>query len=342
MSENKKKIKENKKENKKNRRENASVQGKQPFQPVMVYDEDEPKKRTGSIAIPFLVTIFIGLLIVGGIAYFIYGKVKITGKTPSNPKPRSVEISVSPEDSHTTLFIYDDPDSGKALTTFVLMRSVPCKKELLLIGIPSNSIIYSEKDKAQVVLREAYERGGAPAAVDFVKQVLQFDFEKYMVLDNNAFTKMCDTFGGVDYPVDIDFGHFTGDGSIQKLEAEDVIKYLTYTRFSGGEVDRAFKAASLMSEMINGADGSRISENLDRYFAEISSVSPMTNISATTYDKYKGAIKYMFSFGIDPELGRSIAFPWKMDGVVSDSYFIPSDNVKENIPDEYFEAPEAE
>lgn len=337
MSENKKKLRENKKKIK----DNPPVQGKKPLQPVMIYDEEEPKKRTGSIAIPFLVTIFIGLLIVGGIAYFIYGKVKITGKSPSNPKPRSVDISVSPEDSHTTLFIYDDPESGKALTTFVLMRSVPCKKELLLIGIPSNSIIYSEKEKGQVVLREAYERGGAPAAVDFVKQVMQFDFDKYMVLDKNAFSKMCATFGGVEYPVDIDFGHFTGDGSIQKLEADDVIKYLTYTRFSGGEVDRAFKSASLMSEMINGADGSRISENLDRYFAEISSASPMTNISATSYDKYNGAIKYMFSFGIDPELGRSIAFPWKMDGVTSDNYFIPSDNVKENIPDEYFETAEA-
>lgn len=337
MSENKKKIKENKK----NHGKNAPAPVRQPLQPIRVYDEEEPKKRSGSIAIPFLVTIFIGLLIVGGIAYYIYGKVRITGKTPSNPKPRSVDISVSPEDSHTVLFIYDDPEAGKTLTTFVLMRSVPFKKELLLIGVPSNSIIYSEKDKSQVVLREAYERGGAPAAVDFVKQVMQFDFDKYMVLDNSAFSKICDTFGGVDYPVDVDFGHFTGDGSIQKLEAEDVIKYLTYTRFSGGEVDRAFKCASLMSEMINGADGSRISENLDRYFAEISSASPMTNIAATSYDKFKGAIKYMFSFGIDPELGRSIAFPWKMDGTISDKYFIPSDNVKENIPDEYFETAEA-
>ena len=338
MSENKKKVKENKK----NRTKNPAAPGRQSFQPVMAYDEGEPKKHSGSIAIPFLVTIFIGLLIVGGIAYFIYGKVRIKEKTPSNPKPRSVEISVTPEDSHSVLFIYDDPESGKALTTFVLMRSVPCKKELLLIGIPSNSIIYSEKDQAQLVLREAYERGGAPAAVEFVNQVMDFKFDRYMVLDKAAFTKLCDTFGGVEYPVDIDFGHFTGDGSIQKLEAEDIVKYLTYTRFSDGEVDRAFKSASLMSEMINGADGSRISENLDRYFAEISSIAPMTNIAATAYDKYKNAIKYMFSFGVDPELGRSIAFPWKIDGTISDNYFIPSDNVKENIPKEYFETPEAE
>ena len=67
MSENKKKLRENKKKIK----DNPPVQGKKPLQPVMVYDEEEPKKRTGSIAIPFLVTIFIGLLIVHSCLQFL-------------------------------------------------------------------------------------------------------------------------------------------------------------------------------------------------------------------------------------------------------------------------------
>ncbi|MBR4627055.1 MAG: LytR family transcriptional regulator [Ruminococcus sp.] len=301
---------------------------------------EHKKKKTGSIAIPFLVTIFIGLILVGSAAFFIYQKVRVKEKTPSKPSPRSVDISVSPEDSHTVLFIYDDPETGKASTTFLLMRSVPYKKEILFIGIPSNAICYSETEKAQVVLKEAYERGGAPAAVSFVEQILDFKFEHYMVLNKSSFMSICDFFGGsVDYPVDIDFNTFTGDGSIQKLGSADIIKYLTYSKFSGGEADRAFKTASLMCEMVNGTSGAYIAENIDTKFSQISSSVSISNITDKLYNKYSGAVKYMFTFGIDPELGKSIAFPWKMDGTNDGKYFIPSTNVRENIPEEYFGEP---
>lgn len=292
---------------------------------------DKPKKKTGSIAIPFLVTIFIGMIIIGGAAYFIYSNyLKKDDKKLSEPQPRNGSISITPEDSHTMLFILDDPEAQKASSTFMLVRSVPYKKNMLLIGIPSNSIYYSEEENAQVALKDTYERGGGPAAVSFVESVIGVDIDKYMVFNAESFDKVCDIFGGVNYPVDIEFSGFKNDGSIQTLSAKDIRKYLTYNKFKGGETERSFKAATIISYMVNGSEGDRIAGNFDRYFAEVINSIPSTDITAVDYDKYKDAIKYMFNYGTNLSVAIII------DGEDSEKDFIPNPNFIKNLPEEYF------
>ena len=90
------------------------------------------KKKSGSIAVPFLVTIFIGLILVGGAAYGIYRYLGF-GKTeaPPEPTPRTGQ-SVTYDDNHTILLILDEPEQ-RCSSTFVLIRSIPIKKEIILI-----------------------------------------------------------------------------------------------------------------------------------------------------------------------------------------------------------------
>ena len=65
---------------------------------------DKPKKKTGSIAIPFLVTIFIGMIIIGGAAYFIYSNyLKKDDKKLSEPQPRNGSISITPKPGSDTI-----------------------------------------------------------------------------------------------------------------------------------------------------------------------------------------------------------------------------------------------
>ncbi|MBE6864835.1 MAG: LytR family transcriptional regulator [Ruminococcus flavefaciens] len=292
---------------------------------------DAPKKKTGSIAIPFLVTIFIGMIIIGGAAYFIYYNYLRKGEEKlSEPQPRNGSISISPEDSHTLLFILDDPEANKASATFMLVRSVPYKKHMLLVGIPSNSIYYSQEENAQIALKESYETGGGPAAVSFVQNVIGVNIDKYMVFTPETFEKVCDIFGGVSYPVDIEFGGYKNDGSVQTLDSKDIRKYLTYNKFKGGETERSFKAATIISYMINGSEGDRIAGSFDRYFAEVINATTSTDITAVDYDKYKDAIKYMFNFG------SNISVAIIIDGEDSEKDFIPSSNFISNLPEEYF------
>ncbi len=293
---------------------------------------EKHKKKTGSIAIPFLVTIFIATIIVGGAGYFIYHN--YIGKKEDDikePQPRNGSISVSAEDSHTLLLILDDPEAASdASATFVVMRSVPYKKEVLFIGVPSNSILYSEKEGTQIALKDKYTRGGAQAAEEFIEEALKVDISKYMVFDVNAFEHVCDLFGGVNYPVDIKLNGYPGDGTLETLSADEITMYLTYNKFPGGEPERALKAATIISYMINGSDGDRIATNFDRYFTEIINMLPNTNITAVDYDKKKEAIKYMFNYG------SSIAFAACVDGTDAENDFIPSDSFISNLPEEYF------
>ena len=294
---------------------------------------EKPKKKSGSIAIPFLITIFVGLLLIGGTAFGIYKHLNSKkDDKPKEPTPRNGITSATPEDSHTILLILNDPEGQKASATFVLMRSIPYKKQLLFIGIPSNSIFYSEKEGAQVALKDTFERNGAKSAVSFVEDVLNIKVDKYMSFDPDAFLRVCDIFGGVTYPVDINFTGFTDDSSLQTMGPDDIRKYLTYNNFKGGEAERSFKAASVLSYMVNGSDGDRIAGNFDRYFSEIINKLGVagTDISGSDYDKRKNAIKYMFNYG------QSIAIAITIDGENAGIDFIPDSNFVNNIPEDYF------
>lgn len=291
------------------------------------------KKKSGSIAVPFLVTIFIGLIIVGGGAFAIY---KYFGlghdDTPQKPIPRQVTLSTY-EDSHTILFMLDDPNS-KCSSTFVLMRSVPKDKKLTFIGIPANTIALIGDE--QQSLKGSYERGGPAAAVDFTQTIFNIKIDRYLVFDPESFVKTCDILGGVTYPVSEDIVGFKSDSEMQFLNAEQIKTLVTYSMFKGGETQRAYVASSIVSEMMNQAvaDGGRIADGLDSSFNTIINMSGVkTDITGVDYKKRKVAIKNML------ERGSSIASFISLDGTEADADFIPSATFINNIVDQYFKDP---
>ena len=83
------------------------------------------KKKTGSIAVPYLITIFIGIIIVGGGTFFGLRHFGIIDGDDTLPEPPKRQISTATyEDNHSILFIYDEPDRRNS-TSFLLMRSIP-------------------------------------------------------------------------------------------------------------------------------------------------------------------------------------------------------------------------
>ena len=287
------------------------------------------KKKSGSIAVPFLTTIFIGLLLLGGAAYFIYNKYLKKDNTPPTVKARDV-VTVSYADNHSILFILDDPEQ-KCSSTFVLMRSIPKDKRIVFLGMPSNSIALV--DGEQQSLKGAYERGGGAAAASFVSNIMGVDIEHYMVFGKDAFKRTCDIMGCVSYPIDVDIAGLKDDGSMQPLDSEQMETFVTYSMFKGGEFERAFKAASVLSYMVNGADGQYVSDSLDNSFNDIVNMSDVkTTITSINYKERNNAIKYMF------ENGSSMAIAIQIDGEVAGNDFIPSDSLLKQIADQYFGA----
>ena len=287
------------------------------------------KKKSGSIAVPFLATIFIGLLIVGGAAFFIYNRYFKKDDTPPVPKPRDVKI-VSYEDSHTILMILNEPDQ-KCSSTFMLLRSIPKDKRILCLGIPSNTIALV--DDKQQKLSETFERGGGGSAASFVSTFMGVDVDRYMVFDSAAFKSTCDKFGCVSYPVDVEIAGMKSDGSLQSLTSEQMETFVTFSLFSGGEAERAFRAAHMMSYMINGSEGEYVADSFDNIFSDVINMVD-TNITSVDYKNYNEAIKQMFSQ--KTQYGDTIAVAIQLDGESADADFIPSSVLVGQLRDQYF------
>ena len=107
--------------------------------------------------------------------------------------------------------------------------------------------------------------------------------------------------------------------------------FITYSMFSGGESERAFKAASMLSYMVNGSDGKYVSDSLDNSFNTIINMTDVdSNITSVDYKNRKNAIKNMF------EYGTSIAIAIQLDGTVADEDFMPSSELIKSIAEQYF------
>ena len=288
------------------------------------------KKKKGRIAVPYLVTIFIGLLIIGGAALFIYNYFELGNDGElSEPIARNI-TEVTYEDSHTILLILDTPEE-KCSSTFVMMRSVPKEKKLLFVGIPANTI--AVVDGKQASLKESYDRGGAASAVSFSEQVLGVDIDRYMTFDSEAFLKACDIMGGVSYVVNIDAFGFAEPGTEQFLNGQQIQTLITYSMYENGEEQRAYTASSVLAAMVNQADGQRIAEMFDINFNTIINMVD-SNVTAVDYKNRKAAIKYMF------ERGTSIARFRIMTGTSSEGEFIPDKSFSTDMIKEYFTEPD--
>lgn len=284
------------------------------------------KKKTGHIALPFLLTIFIGLIVIGGIAYGIYWYFGF-GKTekPPEPIPRT-NLQVTYEDNHTMLLILDAPDKN-CPPTFLLMRSIPIKKELVFIGIPSNSIALVDGEQQSII--KSYQAGGPTAAEDFVKKVFGIEIDRYMKFSSEAFVKVCDIFGGVKYPANADIAGFKNDGSLQDLNSEQIESFVTYLLFPDGESERAFTSAAVVTSMVNQADGQRIADSFDVNFSAVMNMVE-TDVTSIDYKDRKNAIKNMF------ENGSSIARAVSLDGTPAGDDFIPNTGFISDIKEKYF------
>ena len=287
------------------------------------------KQSTGSIALPYLITIFVGLLIVGGVSFFFLHYIGVLGKDNelSEPPPKEVATTTY-EDNHTILFILDEPQQ-KCSNTFVLMRSIPKDKKIVFLSIPANTI--SLIDGEQKGISTCYQQGGAGEAVSFIETVFGITVDRYMKLDSESYVKICDILGGVTYPISEDIAGFNGDGSEQYLNSEQIDKLTTYSLFRGGEYERSYTASALVARMVNQSDLVRVSDSLDSSFNTLVNMTD-TDITAVDYKKYKTAIKTMLERGN----GNSIASSLVLDGDDADSDYIPSQGFINDFKDKYY------
>lgn len=300
------------------------------------------KKKSGSIAIPFLLTILISLMIIGSIVLIILQKLD---KDSSSLLTMANEAgSVSAADSHAILYVIDLSDSveeekkkqaeSEAEEEAAEEEAADDEEEeeiydwevieeeeeeiepkpytfMLVRSMPVHKqmVFIGLPDNMiageyNQTLADIYEAGGAAELKAAAEYTLEVPIDRYMVYESDTFRKMCNIMGGVEFAVTKDIGSMKQSDGLQYLSADQIEDVLTYGGY-GGEIQRVSTAASLLTAMTNQTNGTRIADNLDNTFEAMVSKNE-TDISALDYQELKYAIKFMLR-NSDPEENETVS-----------------------------------
>lgn len=249
------------------------------------------KKNTGSIAIPFLITLLVSLLIIGGIIFFLFGGFSSGG---DSLKPLEPEITLISEEDQFNLFCVLDTEESDKPVCYMVFRFNPVAKRNTCIALPANLAV--SNNGATTKLDNVYHMSGVAAARDAAGAALKMTLDRYMVFDSAAFQKLCSILGGVECVVDEKIVGLQESDKMQYLGGSQIELYLTYPDFTGGEAQRMVVIDSTIAEMLNQTDGSRVSEALDRSFSTIINLVKDSDVTAQDYKNRKHAMKYMLEY----------------------------------------------
>ena len=255
--------------------------------------QKKKRKKKGHVAIPFLLTLVLGIVVLGGIAMYLFNHIGIN-------KERTVEwnstvVKPTAEDNMTVLFVLHDEEAPKPLT-FMVARLLPGQKHILFIAFPENML--AVVDGRQDTLSGFFNSGGIISVEKALESEAGIHIDRYSILGGEGFQKICDIYGGVYYRVPSGITGFEDTLSPQFLGARQIEKLMTYPFFGKGESERCATAADMMVEMINvtDSDKERLLASMDSNFKTLINMME-TDITAKDYNDHKSALRYMFTYG---------------------------------------------
>ncbi len=303
------------------------------------------KKKSGSIAIPFLLTFLISLIIIGGIAMIIYDKIDSDNSSLITMKNEAGNLSDS--DSHSILFVLDlsdtikdeeddneDDENNEESETSEDEENSEDEKEydwevteedlekkkakpkkytfMLMRSMPvDKQIVFIGlpdnmlAGEENKTLAEIYEKSGGGELKSATEFSLEIPIDRYMIFDSDSFQKLCNIMGGVNFAVPGKIDGLKKSDGLQYLSADQIEKIIKFGGFGGGEIQRVSTATSLITAMVNQTSGSRIADNLDNTFETMVN-STKTDISALDYQQKKYAVKFLLKYS-DPSDDKNVS-----------------------------------
>lgn len=259
--------------------------------------------KSAKIAITYIITILVTLLVIGGICYLLLDQIL-------NPAPKEQALpSIEPvfsgneyipsaEDSKTTLFIYD-AEKRMSGSCFAVIRMVADERSIAIMPIPSDT--FAQVGGETNSIYEFYRTGGTGKAVSAVESATGVKMDYYLKLDDNSFDIFIDIFGGVDFDVPYNLIYTdpsTGEEIILRegrsyLDSNGLRKLFTYPLYNSGEEYRSKMVGIALTDLLNGNIGSGFSSHIDDYFSVIINSSIETNYTAYDYAEQSGTMKYI-------------------------------------------------
>ena len=283
----------------------------------MATTKQKKKKKKKGIAIPFLATILISLIIIGVPAFYVYQK--ITYKEPVQDDSGSyINYVPKAEDSCTILFILDLDDTD-GQDTFMLLRTMPIVDTFACVPI-SNSTLSTYENSVDTI-GNIYLKNGVSGVRSAVENTFEISVDRYIKLNEQSFQKICDILGGVNYYIPADVRGFN-KGQMY-LSSKQIQSLITHYEFN--DDDRCYVVGSLVTSMLSQAMGDRVAENLDNSFNNLINIMD-TDVTTIDFKTGRKAIQYMFN---DNKYLAQYKIP--EGNYNADSQFVVSDTFKQEL-----------
>lgn len=244
------------------------------------------KKKKKGIAIPFLTTILLSLIIIGIPTYMFYQNIAVKDE-PEKTEDFYGNYIPSTKDNCTILFILDLDDT-EGQDTFMLFRTMP-KIDIFGCVPIANSTLSTYENTADTI-ENIYLKNGISGVRQAIENTFEIKIDRYIKLNEQSFQKICDILGGANYYVPSDVKGFNQGQMF--LSSQQIQSLVTHYEFD--DEDRNYVIGSLITTMLNQAMGDRVSENLDNSFNSLIDIMD-TDVTTIDYKNGKKAIQYMFS-----------------------------------------------
>lgn len=245
------------------------------------------KQRGGKIAIPFLITTLIALILIGIPALYYYNQITSRNEEIQDTN-NSSGYSPSASDSGNILFVLDFDDDS-LVNTYVVLRTIPMTRKFTIVPL-LNSTVVSYNDKTSTI-DEFYTSGGVESAQSAIENTFDIEINKYIKLNDAGFQKLCDIFGGASYNVPSGLKGF--NAGEQYLSSEQIQNLITHYAFADEE-QRVYYAGGVLTAMMNQTLGERIAGNIDTNFNSVMNLVGDTNITSMDFTTARQTIIYMF------------------------------------------------
>ena len=238
------------------------------------------KRKKESVAIPFLISMVVSLILIGIPGFTIYNSI-VSGKTGASGETEASEFTPTESNETTLLFSYT-PNDKTLRPSFIILRTSAMNRSFTFIPVSNDLLCGSEK------MGEVFKKGGIIELKKAVEKTFDTKIDRYMNFNDESLSVLCDALGGINY--NVPDGLKGLNAGTQFLDSSFIIKLIANPKYD--EKARTVAIGNVFADMIGGTSLKITADMIEyAYNKDIDIVE--TDITAIDYENQKAALEYI-------------------------------------------------
>jgi anionic cell wall polymer biosynthesis LytR-Cps2A-Psr (LCP) family protein len=260
-------------------------------------ETNKRKKRKGGIALAFLISFVLALIIVGIVAQKMLKYVRENELEKGGVSDINAANIPTADDNMTLLFTLEPDNKLTEPYTFVVFRFIPESAKMYIFPLPAETManVTNQRDTLSVF----YTNYGIVKLKQAVENVIGCEVDRYLSCNVESFKQIVEIFGGATYLVPNDFEEEFGGNGALKLTGDEFLKIITYNNYKGGEKERVTNTATILWAMFNQSRKAALAETLEDNFITIKD-SIDTDIDSSFFYNHLTAAQYLLENSSSP------------------------------------------